>query len=211
MCAYKLTYYNAKGLGEPIRLLLAYGNIEYEDIRVPFQFTGSPPVLPQDIKDRCPWGQVPILEFEGKCLAQSLAITRYLARKFNLVGADDFEAAKCDEYTDTIKEFNKDFFPLYMENDPVKRTELKKSIGQQLSSKYFSKFESIVAANGGNRLVGKSLTWADMYFAFFVNHVSNKFQWDLLQEFPNLKGLVEKVFQVPQFKEWVEKRPETEF
>lgn len=31
---YKLTYFNFKGLCEPIRLLFAYGGIEYEDVRL---------------------------------------------------------------------------------------------------------------------------------------------------------------------------------
>lgn len=31
---YKLHYFNLKALGEPIRMLFAYGGIEFEDIRV---------------------------------------------------------------------------------------------------------------------------------------------------------------------------------
>ena len=30
----KLTYFNIKGLAEPIRLLLKYGDIEFEDVRI---------------------------------------------------------------------------------------------------------------------------------------------------------------------------------
>jgi len=37
MPSYKLTYFNGAGLGEPIRYLLAYGKIAYEDIRVDFE------------------------------------------------------------------------------------------------------------------------------------------------------------------------------
>lgn len=32
--AYKLTYFNITGLGEPIRMLLKYGGIDFEDIRI---------------------------------------------------------------------------------------------------------------------------------------------------------------------------------
>jgi hypothetical protein len=32
--AYKLTYFNVKALAEPIRFLLSYGGVEFEDYRV---------------------------------------------------------------------------------------------------------------------------------------------------------------------------------
>lgn len=31
---YKLTYFNGRGLGEPIRITFAYLNIPYEDVRI---------------------------------------------------------------------------------------------------------------------------------------------------------------------------------
>jgi hypothetical protein len=34
MSEYILTYFNGEGLGEAIRLLLAYGNVEFEDKRI---------------------------------------------------------------------------------------------------------------------------------------------------------------------------------
>lgn len=33
MPSYKLTYFNVKALGEPIRFLLSYGGQEFEDVR----------------------------------------------------------------------------------------------------------------------------------------------------------------------------------
>ena len=51
-----------------------------------------------------PWDQIPILEIDGQVLAQSLAIARYLARKYDFIGESEFEAAKCDEYVDAVSE-----------------------------------------------------------------------------------------------------------
>src|SRR5246127_174811 len=46
-----------------------------------------------------PWGQVPTVEFDdGRTLAQSNAIIRYLARGSDLIPADAFAAAKMDEW-----------------------------------------------------------------------------------------------------------------
>lgn len=34
MPEYKITYFNVKALAEPMRFLLAYGNIDFEDVRI---------------------------------------------------------------------------------------------------------------------------------------------------------------------------------
>jgi glutathione S-transferase len=48
---------------------------------------------------RNPWGQVPTIELDdGRTLAQSNAIIRYLARDSDLIPKDAFAAAKMDEW-----------------------------------------------------------------------------------------------------------------
>lgn len=34
---YKLHYFNVRAIAEPIRILFAYGGIEYEDVRIPME------------------------------------------------------------------------------------------------------------------------------------------------------------------------------
>lgn len=49
--------------------------------------------------ERNPWGQVPAVELDdGRVLAQSNAIIRYLARGSDLIPSDAFAAAKMDEW-----------------------------------------------------------------------------------------------------------------
>lgn len=51
------------------------------------------------------WGSVPFIEFEGKQLGQSLAMTRFFARRHNLVPSNEFHVALCDEYVEAIRDF----------------------------------------------------------------------------------------------------------
>ena len=47
---------------------------------------------------------MPVLEVNGKTIAQSVAITRYLARRYNLAGKTEFEEAEADMIVDCISD-----------------------------------------------------------------------------------------------------------
>lgn len=49
-----------------------------------------------------PFGQVPILEYDGKVVNQSVAIARYVAKQVKLVGKNDWEDLEIDGIVDTI-------------------------------------------------------------------------------------------------------------
>lgn len=51
-----------------------------------------------------PFGQVPVLEVDGKKINQSFAICRYLAKQYNLAGKNDWEALEIDVTVDNIKD-----------------------------------------------------------------------------------------------------------
>lgn len=52
-----------------------------------------------------PFGQMPILEIDGKAAYQSLAILRYLGRRFGLAGSNDWEQLMVDSIVDTFADF----------------------------------------------------------------------------------------------------------
>lgn len=49
-----------------------------------------------------PLGQMPVLEIDGKQYNQSKAIMRFLGKKFNLYGSDDYEALEIDAAADSV-------------------------------------------------------------------------------------------------------------
>lgn len=51
-----------------------------------------------------PFGQMPILEYNGKMAHQSIAICRYLAKQLKLIGKDDWEDLEIDAAVDTIND-----------------------------------------------------------------------------------------------------------
>ncbi|ODM90476.1 Glutathione S-transferase [Orchesella cincta] len=201
---YKLTYFNLRALAEPIRLIFAYAGVEYEDVRIERE------QWPEQ-KENYPWGQLPVLQVGDKTLCQSNTIGRFLARKFNLAGEDEWESAKIDELVDALTDLRSEWRKFFMEQDETKKAELKKAFVETAVPKYFGKFEAQIASNnGGPYLVGKNLTWVDIQTAHFLEffEVSKP---GLLDSYTALKKLRETVFENDKIKAWLEKRPVTQF
>jgi prostaglandin-H2 D-isomerase / glutathione transferase len=98
MARYKLTYFDfAGGRGESVRLAFILGNIPFEDERLSFeQWTA--------LKEKSLYGALPILHIDGKALAQSGSLCRYVGKLSNLYPTDSFQAAICDEVMEAIEE-----------------------------------------------------------------------------------------------------------
>lgn len=51
-----------------------------------------------------PFGFLPVLEFEGKKIGESIAIARYLAKEADLRGHDEWEDFEIDSVVDSIRD-----------------------------------------------------------------------------------------------------------
>ncbi|KAF5279383.1 hypothetical protein FQA39_LY05493 [Lamprigera yunnana] len=196
---YKLMYYNAPGIAEPIRYLLCYGGIDFEDFR--FGRDGM-----ADLKPKLPFGQVPVLEIDGKQAYQSLAICRYLAHQFKLCGADAWENMEIDSIVDTINDFRIKMFMYYYEPNPEVKEKNKGPLFAETVPYYLGRFEKIAEANNGHLAVGK-LTWADFYFTALLDNLNPYFGKPVVEGYPNLERVSKNVTSLPAIKDWIEKHP----
>jgi len=200
---YKLTYFNFRWLAEPIRYLLSYVEADFEDNR--FETAEW-----DKIKAEYPYGKVPVLEWEGKKLSQSFAIARYLAKQYKLTGADDFESAKCDEYADIVKDVLKEVEGMWTEEE-AKKLKIKNNVLDKTVPQLFTKIEADLKATGGKHLVGTDFTWADFILAHFTEVFESFVDQSLLDNYPTIKVHQKNVQNIPQIKEWIAKRPVTEY
>ncbi|KAF5279374.1 hypothetical protein FQA39_LY05484 [Lamprigera yunnana] len=199
---YKVSYFPLKALGEPIRFLFSYGGIEFEDIRYEFE------EWPQ-LKNKMPFGQMPVLEVDGKQAHQSIAICRYLAKKVKLNGSDDWEDLQIDAIVDTINDFRGKLALYHYEKDEIMKEKRKALLFDETLPYYLERLEQLAKTNKGH-FVGGKLTWADMYFVGLLDYLNFMVGKDLTNDCPNLQQLRENVITLPAIKAWIEKRPVTE-
>jgi glutathione S-transferase len=80
---------------QKVKLTAEYLDLPYEWIAVDIM---KGETRQAEFLARNPFGQIPVVEFaDGRYLAQSNAIVRYLARESDLMPKDDFDRAKADE------------------------------------------------------------------------------------------------------------------
>ncbi|KAE8746461.1 Glutathione-S-transferase S-2-like [Frankliniella occidentalis] len=179
---YKLHYFDLTALGEPIRYLLSYGNLDWEDIRYSYAQW-------ETVKSTMPYGQMPVLYIDDKIFAQSSAISRYLAKQVGLSGKDDLENLQIDQAVDLFHDF------------PAKKDRLKEQVPF-----YLDKFQEIVKENKGYLVNGK-LTWADIYFVAPLKYYKALMARDFLEGYPLLQELVRKVESTPPIAKYIAQRP----
>ncbi|KAJ8915851.1 hypothetical protein NQ315_004665 [Exocentrus adspersus] len=198
--AYKVTYFDLTALGEPIRFLLSYGGIEFEDNR--FQRENWPAIKPNT-----PFGQVPILEHNGKVAHQSIAICRYLAKQVKLVGKDDWEDLEIDAAVDTINDLRQSKLAHIIMNQTKKIKQTKAGpLFNEILPFYLGKLDEQAKRNNGYLAAGR-LTWADVYFIALLDYINFMAKKDIIADSPNLQSVKENVLKVPNVKDWIEKRP----
>jgi len=200
---YRLVYFNSRGTAELTRYMFAYGKIPYEDVRIERE------QWPEH-KSKQPFGQLPVLEIDGFKLAESGAISRYVAREVGLAGKDNLEAAKCDMILSAMVDVFANFRPYFYEQDPAKKEEIAKKFYGETVPPFIGILQKMYKENGSKYFVGNALTWADLAVASALGEMRNRVP-KILDKFADLAEHTDRILNIPQIKEWREKRPKTEF
>eukprot|EP00455_Lapot_gusevi_P014580 TRINITY_DN172_c0_g1_i1.p1 TRINITY_DN172_c0_g1~~TRINITY_DN172_c0_g1_i1.p1 ORF type:complete len:208 (-),score=68.23 TRINITY_DN172_c0_g1_i1:194-817(-) len=201
----KLVYFNARGRAEAIRLIFAEAGVEYEDVRLAGNEWPA-----YKAAHNLPFGQIPILEMDGKVLSQSVAITRYLAKKYNLVPANDYDAYLCDCYADGINDL-RNAAGKAAQCPPEQKEAVLKQFAAEVVPVYAQRYEGFLHANsnGEGFFVGNELTWADLFIFDFFFTIRHRFA-DSLNEAPLLTAFLDRIAARPNISAWMARRPFTE-
>ncbi len=205
---YRLTYFNIQGRAEVIRMILRYSNVEFEDIRINYP-TWKTMEKPHKFK----FGQLPILEIDDKVIAQTQVIARYLSRKFGYLPIDPDAALPIEELNTFIDSDISERQSIGgMFKDPEQKENYRhKYFTEHLPSKLIY-LEDILQKNKTGYLIGDKMTLADFALVDFAQRVLYDKDWvertkPVLERFPNTTDYLQKRFEDPKYKAYLEKKP----
>ncbi|XP_022903529.1 glutathione S-transferase-like [Onthophagus taurus] len=199
----KITYFNFRGLAELPRLICKYGKINFEDIRLNQEDWAT-------IKPTTPFGVLPLYEEDGKICNQSIAISRYLAKRVGLYGDDDWENLEIDSVVDTITDLRLKLTQVFREEDETKKAADQEVLINETFPYYLERLDKIAAQNFGH-MAAKKLTWADFHFAICYGMFAFIAGEDTLIKYKNLVKVKDNVESIATIKNWMRERPVTDF
>lgn len=158
----KLTYFDVFGRAGPIRLALAVGGIEFEDVRLTRE-----EFLAQKEAGAYTFGMLPVMEIDGEMLAESAALLRYAGKLSKLYPEDPKDAVKVDMVTDGLENL-----VAPMMSDPT--PEGREKFLQDVLPRYMKPVNDIVAKSaGGPFVLGDKMSIADLTILSFVGYLTS--------------------------------------
>ncbi len=151
----KLTYFDAPGRAEPVRLALRIAGLPFHDERLKF-----PEFAAQKAAGAFPLGSVPVLQVDGHVFTQTAAMLRYVARVggTDLYPADPAEALVVDSALDTFNDtLSNALLPSLYERDPAKKLAMREVFAAGPLPLACAYVEGLIARSGGPFLLGDRL------------------------------------------------------
>lgn len=180
----KITYFDARGRAEVIRLLLEENNVSYTERRI------SVDDWP-DMKANFTFGQLPVYEDGDFILNQSNAIYRHLGRKFDLYGDTVFEKARCDIIQETFVDAQDQLGGFFWLPDFEK---LREGFEKNELPDLLQKLQDLFCTNHNDSgyWVGTRLSYVDFIAWHFLDYV-RAFSQKTLNEFHKLNEFKQRM------------------
>ncbi|KAG8182467.1 hypothetical protein JTE90_020386 [Oedothorax gibbosus] len=202
---YKIVDYTFTTAAELARAVLEYAGEKFEDVRLDKGKSG-------DAEANTPFGMLPVLEVDGKVVAQNQSICRYLAAKHGLAGSDALEAALCDLVMDGLWHMFAKIRRAEMQQlSKEERTSIVKVMLEEDAPKYLDAFEKMLKdrKDEAHYIVGPQVTWADIGLTLAL--AALKYRHGLsLESRPQLHGYLGRMLEVPQIVDFLAKKANEE-
>ena len=195
---------------EVTRLALYMNDIEFVDHRISdterdqFKKNGQ---LPNGMI--APFQQLPVLEVDGKIVAQTGAIARFCGKLSGMYPSDnDFDAARVDQIIEAAQDINYIVSISGREKNLEKKLLARERLTKVHLPKWFQFLENLLIENNeSDWFVGNSMTIADLsiwgLLGWLTSGLLDGVPKSVLDPYKNLIELKNKISQHPKIKEWM--------
>jgi glutathione S-transferase len=217
-----LVYFNARGLAETSRILLALAQVDYTDQRYPLEVIDPINhiyVKEQFEKDKKEgfykksMGKLPILIvnepdiFSTTIIPQSKSIERYISKKYGLMGNGLLEEAKIDGVCECIRDIKDRYQKIRTGTDQEKSEYFSKTIREELLN-----LVEVFDTEGAKYAVGSKLSLADVSVYYLVSQFyDNKEVVNVAADIPRIRDIVIRVASRPEVRVYLADRVQTPF
>ena len=160
------------------------------------------PIVKPD-REKCPFGQLPVLTVNGENITESLAIAQYAAALANITPKCPLDQLRANEIVHVLDNFQAASPILWddMEN--------KKTLYQNvLQEKVIPILVGVERKIRGDYILGSTLSYADLYLYFFLGlGFIETIEGFCFGAFPKVKAIVDRIDQLPQIQAFKETRP----
>lgn len=191
MTQLRLTYFDAPGRAEPVRIALALAGLPYEDRRLKY-----PEFAALKEQGAFPLGSVPVLEVDGVAVVQTAAMLRFVAQLggTGLYPSDPKSAFLVDSAIDTLNDtVSHALTPSLFERDMEKKLAMRKALAEGPLKRALTYLEGLCALNQGPFLTGSALTIADILLGTTVQQYRSGtldgLGPEVLEAYPRLRAL----------------------
>lgn len=211
----QLSYFNARGLAETSRLILAIVGENYQDLRYPLTIdkTKTPmfskPEFDLDKKMRVlerSFNKLPFLKVGEDVIFQSKAIERYLAKTYNLMGSSLVEEALIDGLCEVIRDYKTEY-------QQVKKEKNEESLKKWFTETLPEKVGLLELNINMIHAVGGRVSLADIVmFEFFTQYFDDVVSINnVLNGTEKVRSIVSNIGENKKIIKWLETRPMTDF
>lgn len=190
----KLCYWDVRALGEIPRYLLRYSGQVWEDDRLAIGTFGKWQAEKFTLGLDLP--NLPYLIDGDIKVTQSVAITRYLGRKFGLVpGDDEKDIVKCEMIEQEAVDLRSAFQKLCLEKEDYEGKKLAYLDGMEKKLEILDKY-----IGDGPFVLGEKLTYVDFMLYEYVSQI-RKMAPERVDSAVNIGRLLKAVEDLPQLQE----------
>ena len=195
---------------EVTRISLFINNIDFTDYRISdseykeFKKNGR---LPNGML--APFKQLPVLEIDGKIIAQTSAIARYCGKISGMYPTNNnYESAQIDQIIDAAQDINFAVTLSGKDKDPIKKKLAREKLSQIHLPKWFQFLEDLLIENKNSKwFVGSSMTIADLAIWRLIGWLKSGLlegvPTSIVDPYKNLVMMRDEIYKHPKIKEWM--------